>query len=104
MEQNRFMICQHPAQKSKGLLWEFAGRKVEEGETKEGALRRECFEELGVSLSGGSVFAEVVHQYPDVTIRLTLFNASLSEGIPKYLLTERPDRNAFFVSSVGLFF
>lgn len=43
-------------------------------------------------------FAEVVHQYPDVTIRLTLFNASLSEGIPKYLLTERPDRNAFFAS------
>lgn len=56
MEQNRFMICQHPAQKSKGLLWEFAGRKVEEGETKEGALRRECFEELGVPLSVGSVF------------------------------------------------
>ena len=79
-------------------MWEFAGGKTEEGETKEGALRRECFEELGVSLSGGSVFAEVVHQYPDVTIRLTLFNASLSEGIAKYLLTERPDRNAFFVS------
>lgn len=79
-------------------MWEFAGGKAEEGETKEGALRRECFEELGVSLSVGSVFAEVVHQYPDVTIRLTLFNASLSEGIPKYLLTERPDRNAFFVS------
>lgn len=32
------MICQRPAHKSRGLLWEFVGGKVEPGETKEQAL------------------------------------------------------------------
>ena len=40
------MICQRPAHKARGLLWEFVGGKVEPGETKERALLRECQEEL----------------------------------------------------------
>ena len=34
----RFLICQRPAYKARGLLWEFVGGKVEPGETKEEAL------------------------------------------------------------------
>lgn len=41
---DRFLICRRPAQKERGLLWEFAGGKVEWGETKEQALIRECAE------------------------------------------------------------
>lgn len=78
---NKFMICQRPAYKARGLLWEFVGGKVEKGETKEEALVRECREELSVTVSVGSVFAEVIHEYPDITVRLTLFNASVSEGV-----------------------
>ena len=37
---NKFMICQRPAHKARGLLWEFVGGKVEPGETKEAALVR----------------------------------------------------------------
>ena len=43
-DQNKFMICQRPANKTRGLLWEFVGGKVEPGETKEQALIRECQE------------------------------------------------------------
>ena len=36
-DQDKFMICQRPAHKARGLLWEFVGGKVEPGETKEQA-------------------------------------------------------------------
>lgn len=39
---NQFMICQRPARKTRGLLWEFVGGKVEPGERKKQALVREC--------------------------------------------------------------
>ncbi len=80
---NKFMICQRPAHKARGLLWEFVGGKVEQGETKEQALIRECKEELNVLLSVGDVFMDVVHEYPDLTVHLTLFNAIIAEGEPQ---------------------
>lgn len=84
-DNNKFMICQRPAQKSNGLLWEFAGGKVEPGETGAQALIRECREELGVTLCVGDVFMDVVHQYPDITVHLTLFNATIAQGVPQKL-------------------
>ena len=84
-EGDTFMICQRPAHKARGLLWAFAGGKVEPGETKEQALVRECREELAVTLQVGEVFMELTHQYPDLTVRLTLFCASIQEGTPKML-------------------
>ena len=80
---NKFMICQRPAHKARGLLWEFVGGKVEQDETKEQALTRECKEELNVLLSVGDVFMDVIHEYPDITVHLTLFNAIIVEGEPQ---------------------
>ena len=82
---NKFMICQRPAHKARGLLWEFVGGKVEPGETKEQALIRECQEELAVTLAVGDVFMDVIHEYPDLTVHLTLFNATIAEGEPQKL-------------------
>ena len=82
---NKLMICQRPANKARGLLWEFVGGKVEHGETKEQALVRECKEELNVLLSVGDVFVEVIHEYPDIMVHLTLFNAIIAEGEPQKL-------------------
>ena len=84
-DNNKFMICQRPAHKARGLLWEFVGGKVEQGETKEQALVRECQEELDILLSVGDVFMGVVHEYPDLTVHLTLFNATIAEGEPQKL-------------------
>ena len=84
-DNDKFMICQRPAHKARGLLWEFVGGKVEPGETKEQALIRECQEELAVTLSVGNVFMDVVHEYPDLTVHLTLFNATIAEGEPQKL-------------------
>ncbi|MBQ3075466.1 MAG: (deoxy)nucleoside triphosphate pyrophosphohydrolase, partial [Clostridia bacterium] len=74
-----------PAHKARGLLWEFVGGKVEIGETKEEALIRECREELAVTLSVGDIFMDVVHEYPDLTVHLTLFNAIIADGVPQKL-------------------
>ena len=82
-DNDKFMICQRPANKARALLWEFVGGKVELGETKEQALIRECKEELNILLSVGDVFVDVVHEYPDLTVHLTLFNATIAEGEPQ---------------------
>lgn len=81
----RFMICQRPSTKTRAFEWEFVGGKVEEGETLEQALNRECIEEIGVGVEVGSIYTEVDHVYPDITIHLTLFNARLSGGEPQKL-------------------
>lgn len=82
---DKFLICQRPAHKARGLLWEFVGGKVEPGETKEQALIRESQEELAVTLSVGEVFMEVDHDYPDLKVHLTLFQAEIREGTPQML-------------------
>ena len=82
---DKFMICQRPAHKARGLLWEFVGGKVEPGETKEQALVRECREELGITVAVGDVFTEVTHVYPNLTVHLTLYSARIAEGEPQLL-------------------
>ena len=82
---DRFLICQRPKKKARGLLWEYVGGKVEPGETKQEALIRECREELDVTITVGDVFMDVVHEYPDITVHLTLFHASIAEGTIRLL-------------------
>ena len=82
---DRFMACQRPAHKARGLLWEFVGGKVEPHETKEQALIRECREELAVTVEVQDVFMEVTHEYPDLLVHLTLFHAVIMSGTPQLL-------------------
>ena len=82
---NKFLICQRPANKARALLWEFVGGKVEKGETKPEALTRECKEELNITLEVFNPFMEVTHEYPDITVHLTLFNATIKSGEPQKL-------------------
>lgn len=82
---DHFLACQRPANKARGLLWEFVGGKVESGETPQEALTRECMEELGVTVEVGELFMELIHEYPDLTVRLSLYNAKIVEGIPQKL-------------------
>ena len=76
----KFLICQRPENKSRPLLWEYVGGKVEKGETKEEALIRECREELGITVSVGEEVFDVTHEYPDISIHLSLFRAEIAEG------------------------
>ena len=100
-ENGRFMICQRPAHKARGLLWEFVGGKLEPGETAAEALVRECREELDVTVSPADVFMDVVHEYPDLTVHLTLFNASIVVGRPRML--EHNDIRWILPQEIGLY-
>ena len=84
-DKDKFMICQRPANKARALLWEFVGGKVEQGESKAEALVRECKEELNIAISVGDVFMELTHVYPDITVNLTLFNATILSGAPELI-------------------
>ena len=97
-EQGRFLICQRPAHKARGLMWEFVGGKAEPGEALEDTLIRECREELDVTVKPTSVYVQLVHEYPDITIRLTLFNAVITDGQPRML--EHNDIRWIFPSQI----
>lgn len=82
---DRILICQRPANKDLGLLWEFPGGKIEPGETGEQAVIRECREELGITLKADSFFMDVTHEYSDRTVHLSVYNCSLTDGEPVLL-------------------
>jgi len=82
---DRFMICKRLPEKKRGLLWEFVGGKPEKGESLQEALIRECCEELDITVKVGDVYTDVIHEYPDMTVHLTLFNAEIAKGVPKLL-------------------
>ncbi|MBE6987255.1 MAG: (deoxy)nucleoside triphosphate pyrophosphohydrolase [Ruminococcaceae bacterium] len=98
---DRFMICQRPANKAQALLWEFVGGKVEKGESKTDALIRECKEELDIIVEPQDIYMELVHEYPDITVRLTLYNSIIKEGEPKLL--EHNDIRWITASEIGQF-
>ncbi len=98
---DRFLICQRPAHKARGLLWEFVGGKVEPGETGAEALRRECREELGIELQVGEIFAAVTHTYPDLTVHLVLYLAKIPKGEPQKL--EHNDLRWITPAEIGMY-
>ena len=95
----KFMVCQRPAHKARGGLWEFVGGKIEAGETPQEALVRECREELSVTVTVGELFMTVIHEYPDLTVRLALYNAEIKSGIPKKI--EHSDIRWIPVGEIG---
>lgn len=79
-EQGKFLICQRPADKARALLWEFVGGKVEQGETNEQALKRECFEELAVTVEVNGLFYQNTHEYEDIIVNLFIYHTKIVSG------------------------
>ena len=82
---DRFLLCQRPREKKRGLMWEFPGGKVEPGETREEALIREISEELGCGIAVDGFLGAVDYAYPDITVNLNLYRCHIVMGQPRRL-------------------
>ena len=81
----RLLLCrraERPGDSCAGL-WEFPGGTREPGESLEDCLVRECREELGVQVKPLRVREQLTHIYPEITVRLTFFDAELTGGEPE---------------------
>jgi mutator protein MutT len=81
----RLLITRRHKDSHLGGLWEFPGGKREDNETFEACLVREIREELGVEISVGVPFEEIIHAYPEKTVRLKFFICKLIHGEPQTL-------------------
>ena len=81
--EGRFLICQRPAHKARGLQWEFPGGKIESGETANEALVRECREEMDIAVLCEGEYTDLVYQYPELCVHLHLIRCRIAEGEPK---------------------
>jgi 8-oxo-dGTP diphosphatase len=78
-----FLAAKRAAHQTNGLLWEFPGGKVMEGETAECALVRELREELGIEVRIVKRLPTSFHEYPWISIDLVPFICSLTSGEPQ---------------------
>ena len=82
-QEGRILICQRPANKACGLLWEFPGGKIEAGETGEQCIIRECQEELGVTLHVEHKLTDIIYEYPDRIVHLHFYLCDIAAGTPE---------------------
>lgn len=85
VQQGKILVTQRKKDSHQGLLWEFPGGKVEEGEEPRKALQREFKEELGIEVQVGKIFEVVYHSYPEYPILLLVYRCRIEQGTPEVL-------------------
>ncbi len=81
----KVLLTQRKENVHQGLLWEFPGGKVMDGEEPRQALRRELREELAVEVEVGVLFDAVYHSYPELTVLLLVYRCKIQKGVPQPL-------------------
>jgi 8-oxo-dGTP diphosphatase len=80
IEQGKILVTQRMKNSLHGLLWEFPGGKVKEGEDPREALRRELKEELDVEVEVGRLFDAVFYSYPEFPVLLLVYRCRVGKG------------------------
>lgn len=87
---DRILAVKRGANKNPDVAYkyEFAGGKVEQGESKRQALIRELKEEMDCDIQPLRKFCDVLHEYDDVFVHLTVFVCKALSG---FILKEHLD-------------
>ena len=83
IQKKKVLVAQRMKGAPRGLLWEFPGGKVKEGEDPREALRRELKEELDIDVDVGKILEAVFHTYPEYPILLLAYHCRIKKGVPK---------------------
>lgn len=76
------LLTQRQSHQPYSDYWEFPGGKLETGEDAEFALCRELSEEVGVSPTTPQPLLSVLHDYPELSVRLHVFIVEQFDGVP----------------------
>jgi 8-oxo-dGTP diphosphatase len=77
---DQILIAKRPQHLHQGGLWEFPGGKVAAGETVDQALKRELFEELGITVIQSQPLMQVEHNYSDKQVFLDIWTVTQYSG------------------------
>lgn len=80
-DQDQVLICKRSQGSLQGY-WEFPGGKIE-NERAELALKRELREELGLEITGITLFMDSHHNYEEASILLTAYTCKAKSEITK---------------------
>ena len=73
---DHILIAKRPQHLHQGGLWEFPGGKVAAGETVDQALKRELFEELGITVTQSEPLMQVEHNFSDKQVFLDIWTVT----------------------------
>ena len=78
-ERGEFLLSSRPEGKPYAGYWEFAGGKVEAGETEFAALQREFMEELGIEITHATPWLAKFYRYEHAHVNLRFFRVAAHE-------------------------
>ncbi|MFK7994177.1 MAG: 8-oxo-dGTP diphosphatase MutT [Granulosicoccus sp.] len=79
----RVLLALRKPDQHQGNRWEFPGGKIESGESQADALKRELFEEIGLSVEQSSHRRTLEHHYVDKHVRLHFWDITVFTGKPQ---------------------
>lgn len=83
LRRGRVLLTQRKKGSHLAGAWEFPGGKVEPDEDPRSAVARELREELGVEVEVGDILDVTFHRYPEKSVLLLFYEATLAVGSPE---------------------